>query len=152
MLWQIRLDQFTHPSEMKSWISEKKFLWQIWLDKFMSLPQKWTIGFSEKIFYDRFDLTYLQPPPPPGMKSWTLYFSFFFIHTIKKSFWSFCIFVAVDSLRLFHDAKSSYLKGKHKFYTDSQGWKHVADISHKDRISIGYIIPVGIWNCYNIIQ
>ena len=46
--------------------------------------------------------------------------------------------------------KPLYLKRKHQFHTNSQSWKQVMDFSSQDRISVGYIIPVGIWNCYNV--
>ena len=37
-------------------------------------------------------------------------------------------------------AKPLYLKRKHQFYTSSQSWKQVVDVSSQDRISVGYII------------
>ena len=78
-----------------------------------------------------------------------LYFSISFIHTIKKKLiiWHFCCCWHFET---FYVAKPSYLKWKHQFYTNSQGWKQVEDISSRDRISVRYIIPVGIQHCYNV--
>ena len=49
-----------------------------------------------------------------------------------------CVYLLLFwQFQTFHDAKPLYLKRKHQFYTNSQSWKQVVDISSQNRISYG---------------